>query len=118
MALESAPGGGNALPDDPGGAFCRDTHVALEGAADGPLSGLRFAAKDIFDIKGHRTGFGNFRIIQASEIWANHGAWITAARPVFMSGAKRVRSRATVRVTESSTEIASAGDDAYRRDTG
>ena len=47
------------LPDDPCGAFCRDTHVALPGAASGPLTGLRFAAKDIFDIEGHRTGFGN-----------------------------------------------------------
>ena len=47
------------LPDDPAGAFCRDTHVALRGASSGPLAGLRFAAKDIFDIEGHRTGFGN-----------------------------------------------------------
>ena len=47
------------LPDDPAGAFCRDTHVALPGAPNGPLTGLRFAAKDIFDIEGHRTGFGN-----------------------------------------------------------
>ena len=47
------------LPDDPSGAFCRDTHVALRGATTGPLAGLRFAAKDIFDIEGHRTGFGN-----------------------------------------------------------
>ena len=48
------------LPDDPAGAFCRDTHVALPGAPDGgPLAGLRFAAKDIFDIEGYRTGFGN-----------------------------------------------------------
>ena len=49
-----------SLPNDPGGAFCRDTHVALPGApGGGPLAGLRFAAKDIFDIEGHRTGFGN-----------------------------------------------------------
>ena len=48
-----------SLPDDPSGAFCHDTHVALRGAPTGPLSGLRFAAKDIFDIEGHRTGFGN-----------------------------------------------------------
>ena len=47
------------LPDDPTGAFCRDTHVSLSGAPGGPLAGLRFAAKDIFDIEGHRTGFGN-----------------------------------------------------------
>ena len=74
MATENAPGAGRvcptspnagsaddggALPYDPGGAFCRDTHVALPGAPAGPLAGLRFAAKDIFDIEGHRTGFGN-----------------------------------------------------------
>ena len=47
------------LPDDPTGAFCRDTHVSLSGAPGGPLAGLRFAAKDIFDIESHRTGFGN-----------------------------------------------------------
>ena len=47
------------LPDDPCGAFCRDTHVTLGGAAVGPLAGLRFAAKDIFEVEGHRTGFGN-----------------------------------------------------------
>ena len=47
------------LPDDPCGAFCRDTHVALPGTPGGPLAGLRFAAKDIFDVAGHRTGFGN-----------------------------------------------------------
>jgi len=40
------------------GAFCRENHVALEGAADGPLARLTFAAKDVFDIAGHRTGFG------------------------------------------------------------
>ena len=33
--------------------------MALDGAPGGPLDGLRFAAKDIFDIEGHRTGFGN-----------------------------------------------------------
>ena len=32
--------------------------------------------------------FGNFRIIQASEIWANHGEWITAAKPSFGRGVR------------------------------
>lgn len=41
------------------GAFCRDTHVALDGAPEGPLAGLGFAAKDLYDIAGHRTGCGN-----------------------------------------------------------
>ena len=45
--------------DDPAGAFFRENHVALEGAASGPLSGLSFAVKDVFHIAGHRTGFGS-----------------------------------------------------------
>ena len=49
----------NPLPDDPIGAFCRENYVALSGAASGPLSGLTFAAKDVFDVEGSRTGFGN-----------------------------------------------------------
>jgi len=48
-----------AIPNDALGAFCRHTHVAVAGAAAGPLAGLTFGAKDIFDIAGHRTGFGN-----------------------------------------------------------
>ena len=32
--------------------------------------------------------FGNFRVIQASEIWANHGEWIAAAKPVFGRGVR------------------------------
>ncbi len=45
--------------DDPYGAFCKDSDAYLEGAAEGPLAGLAFAAKDIFDIAGHVTGGGN-----------------------------------------------------------
>ena len=45
--------------DDPYGAFCRGGQVTLKGAAKGPLHGLSFGVKDIFDIVGHRTGFGN-----------------------------------------------------------
>jgi amidase len=41
------------------GAFCRHTHVEMEGASQGPLLGLTFAVKDIYDIAGHRTGFGS-----------------------------------------------------------
>ena len=45
--------------DDPYGAFCKDSDAYLEGASEGPLAGLTFAAKDIFDIAGHVTGGGN-----------------------------------------------------------
>ncbi len=44
---------------DPYNAFCRHTHVELDGAPAGPLAGLSFAVKDVFDIAGHRTGNGN-----------------------------------------------------------
>ena len=40
------------------GAFCGN-EVRLAGAAEGPLAGLTFAAKDLFDIAGHVTGAGN-----------------------------------------------------------
>ena len=50
---------GRPLPGDTLGAFCHDNHVAIAGAAEGPLAGLTFAVKDIFHIKGARTGFGH-----------------------------------------------------------
>jgi amidase len=45
--------------DDRLNAFCKDTEAYLDGVAGGPLSGLTFAAKDIFDIAGYITGGGN-----------------------------------------------------------
>lgn len=47
------------LERDTLGAFCQHTHVARAGASSGPLRGLSFGLKDIFDIAGHRTGFGS-----------------------------------------------------------
>ena len=47
------------IPDDELGAFCRHTHVAVKGSGRGPLSGLTFGVKDIYDIAGHKTGFGS-----------------------------------------------------------
>ena len=46
-------------PDDSLGAFCRENNAALRGSGNGPLAGLTFAAKDVFDISGSRTGFGS-----------------------------------------------------------
>ena len=40
---------------DPLNAFCTDSDAYLPGASDGPLAGLTFAAKDIFDVAGHVT---------------------------------------------------------------
>jgi Asp-tRNAAsn/Glu-tRNAGln amidotransferase A subunit and related amidases len=41
------------------GAFCTHVEVHLPGATSGPLAGLRFAAKDLFDIQGYATGAGH-----------------------------------------------------------
>jgi amidase len=41
------------------GAFCPHGDFELAGAADGPLRGLTFATKDIFDIASRVTGCGN-----------------------------------------------------------
>lgn len=46
------------LPKDELGAFCTDSDAYLEGSPTGPLAGLTFAAKDIFDVAGHVTGGG------------------------------------------------------------
>jgi amidase len=41
------------------GAFVPGPELRIEGTAEGPLKGLDFAAKDIFDIAGFVTGCGN-----------------------------------------------------------
>ena len=49
------------------GAFCKHTHVYRAGAGSGPLRGLTFGLKDVFDVSGHRTGFGS------PDWFATHG---------------------------------------------
>ena len=44
---------------DPLNAFVPESNVFVPGASSGPLAGLTFAAKDIFDVAGHVTGGGN-----------------------------------------------------------
>ena len=47
------------VANDKLGAFCRHTHIEMLGADAGPLAGLTFAAKDLYDVAGQKTGFGN-----------------------------------------------------------
>ena len=54
----STPSFGNP-PDDPLGAFVKENHASAGGSGSGPLAGLTFAAKDVFDVAGSRTGFGS-----------------------------------------------------------
>ena len=57
------------------GAFCTDTDAYLEGTPGQPLSGLTFAAKDIFEVAGHVTGGGN-PDWKATHPPAERTAWI------------------------------------------
>ncbi len=43
---------------DPLGALCAVNHAEREPTGSGPLDGLSFTAKDVFDIAGTTTGFG------------------------------------------------------------
>lgn len=47
------------FPNDLLGAFCTHTHAALQGSGRGPLAGLTLGVKDLYDIAGHKTGFGS-----------------------------------------------------------
>src|SRR5580704_6927845 len=48
-----------AIDSDDFGAFVPGERFRIDGAAEGPLAGLTFAAKDLFDVAGHPTGGGN-----------------------------------------------------------
>ena len=63
---------------DPLNAFCTDSDAYLAGASDGPLAGLTFAAKDIFDVAGHVTGCGNPHW-KATHGPADANAWVVQA---------------------------------------
>ena len=82
--------------DDPLNAFCKDTDAYLEGAAGGPLSGLDFAAKDVFDVAGHVTGGGN-PDWKATHEPAESSAW--AVRVLVEAGATLVGKTITDELT-------------------
>ncbi|MGC3963173.1 MAG: amidase [Rhodocyclaceae bacterium] len=48
----------------------------IEGASHGPLSGLRFAAKDLFDVAGHPTGAGNPVWLDTHALPTRHSALV------------------------------------------
>ena len=47
------------MAEDNVGAFIPGERTTRAGAASGPLAGLSFAAKDLFDVAGTVTGYGN-----------------------------------------------------------
>jgi amidase len=62
------------MSDDPVNAFVPGPRVRIEGRPDGPLAGLTFAAKDLFDVAGHPTGGGNPDWARSNPIPTQH-AW-------------------------------------------
>jgi amidase len=82
--------------DDPLNAFCKDSTAYLEGAPGGPLSGLTFAAKDIFDVAGYVTGGGN-PDWKATHAPAAHTAWVV--RVLVEAGATMVGKTLTDEIT-------------------
>ncbi len=55
------------IPADPVHAFLDYPDVPVPNAATGPLAGLTFAVKDIFDVAGYPTGCGNPEKMEASR---------------------------------------------------
>lgn len=62
------------LKSDPVRAFMPYPAVAVENAAGGPLSGLTFAVKDLFDVKGYRTGCGCPMKLAESDVKAENAS--------------------------------------------
>ena len=55
-------------------AFVPGPRVRIEGASNGPLAGLTFAAKDLFDVAGVPTGGGNHDWARVNPVPSRH-AW-------------------------------------------
>jgi amidase len=54
-------------------AFISGPRTCVTGAPSGPLSGLTFAAKDLFDVAGHPTGGGNHDWARVHPVPTRHG---------------------------------------------
>ncbi|MDP6343879.1 MAG: amidase [Alphaproteobacteria bacterium] len=68
-------------------AFVPGPDVRIEGAAEGPLAGLSFAAKDLFDVAGFPTGGGNPGWAKQNPVPEAH-AW--AVRTLLDAGARLI----------------------------
>jgi amidase len=72
---------------DPLNAFVPHGHIVIEGAAHGPLAGVAFAVKDIFDVAGVVTGRGNADWLTSHEPATAHAPAVDA---LLGAGAKLV----------------------------
>jgi len=60
------------------GAFVPGPRALVRGASDGPLCGLRFAVKDLFDVAGTRTGGGNPTFLEDAVVAEHHAPTVAA----------------------------------------
>lgn len=81
---------------DPFNAFALGGDVYIDGVETGPLAGLTFAAKDVFDVAGFVTGAGNPDWRRLAEP-AKHTAWAVSA--LLESGARLVAKTNTDELT-------------------
>ena len=78
------------------GAFVPGGRFRIAGAAAGPLAGLTFAAKDLFDVAGHPTGGGNPDWARANPLPSRH-AW--AVQRILDAGATLIGKTVTDEVS-------------------
>src|SRR4030088_3041496 len=81
------------------GAFVPGPRVRIEGRAGGPLAGLTFAAKGLFDVAGVPTGGGNHDWPTGRPIPTNH-AW--AVQTLLDAGATLIGTTVTDEVSPGS----------------
>jgi len=77
-------------------AFLPGPRLHIAGAVSGPLAGLTFAAKDLFDVAGHPTGGGNPDWPRANPVPTRH-AW--AVQTLLDAGATLVGKTVTDEVS-------------------
>ena len=82
---------------DTANAFVPGTAARVDGRPDGPLSGLTFAAKDLFDVAGHPTGGGNHDWARSLPGPADRHAW--AVQTLLDAGATLVGKTVTDEVS-------------------
>jgi amidase len=78
------------------GPFVPGTSVRIAGRPGGPLSGLTFAAKDLFDVAGHSTGGGNHDWAKYNPVPTRH-AW--AVQTLLDAGAELIGKTVTDEVS-------------------
>ena len=68
-------------------AFVPGPRAVIDGACEGPLAGVTFAAKDLFDVAGYPTGGGNHDWARSHPVPTRH-AW--AVQTLLDAGAKLI----------------------------